>query len=261
MRQKTDLQKLFVKYGELTCLALVNLSYKKRFYSSMATARSELSAKQLEILIKKSLNYVKKLDLEERIYKSYKSGSFNVYLSLETAIGELGEMVILDMINQNLRYRMDTGESLFSISSLGEMELEILKKDYDTKVYNDFWAGKRSRGKGKKTLEKERSSRPTTLESFINQGRSDLREGINKGIDDREKKLIEESRKTMQEQQILELERKRETSNQNLQKRSLSDYDPNADQPEVIQLESLDERKLKNLEIQHEDSKKDENFK
>ncbi len=265
MRQKTDLQKLFLKYGELTCLNLINLAYKKRFYKSMATARSELSAGECETLIKKSLRYLKQLDLNERIFQSYKNGSFIVYNSIDLALSELGETLTLDLLNQCLRYRMDIGMDLFEISSLGEIELEILKKDYDKKIIQELYDGKRSRGKGKKTLERERLEKSQNLASFIKKENSDkdIPNWLKRDEEIQNKarmKTQEMDRKNMEEKSLKDQEERNFQSTG--KKRSLDELnrDPDFDQPEITRLNSLDEKKLKNIEIFHNNEKnKEEN--
>lgn len=196
----------------------------------METARSEISAKYCEILIKKGIHRLKKLNLNNRIADARKHGTNLIYRDLDSAIKELGETLVLDMLNHNLRYRFEQNIPLFKLCETTDRDLIIAEENWIKMKYEKQW---------KSRIDKEGFS----FSYPSDRGVLPRRELTS--LEKRDEEFQRECRKRQRE-------------------KSLDNYDPDADQPEVIKLESLNERKLKNLEIQHEDSEKsekDENLK
>ncbi len=248
------MQEYLYLYGEATCLNLINLNYESKFFYSMATARSELSSSYCETLIKKGISRLKKLDLFNKVANAKKQGTFLIFTSTTQAIEELGESITLDMINQNLRDRIEKDKPIFVLSQISINDLELAKKRWTDKKYEKQWAiqlkkdakkGIKSEGYFTKSNENSGSFFPTREET---KGEKEDRERQERSR--KEQQEAESIRREKEwEKEEKEKERNQIENSSGFVKRSL-DTDPDDDlSPEIFQLDSLDERKLKNIEV------------
>jgi hypothetical protein len=238
MKKRTLLQEYLYLYGDSTCLSLINLNYKDQFFFSMETVKSKLSAKYCETLIKRGITKLKKLDLSNKIMDAKKHGTNLIYRNLNSAIEELGESLVLDMLNHNLRYRFENDIPIFKLTQTSVDDLEKAKSNWTQIKINKSY---------NRRFEKEKRERPEFL-SFS------AREETPREKKERENQ--EECGRRQREREAIERNKKRdEEENKSFPsgsvKRSL-DADPDDDlSPEIFELSTLNEKKLKNIDVKH----------
>ncbi len=251
MKKKTTMQEYLYLYGEATCLNLINLNYESKFFYSMTTARTELSSDYCETLIKKGISRLKKLDLFNKVSNAKKQGTYLIFTSINQAIEELGESITLDMINQNLRDRIEKDKPIFVLSQISINDLENAKERWAKKKYEKQW---------KTQLEKDVKKGIKSKDYHLKSTEVLYREELTPG-QKRDEEIADKARRETQKRDSIEREKRwaevdeEREINQNKSysvKRSL-DADPDDDlSPEIFVLDSLDVRKLKNVEITSE---------